>query len=66
MQKTKKNYFFIKKIIDAIPNGIGITSFFMGEAIKYVGGGRISSYILLYIFYIVIFILIWYFLFTNI
>lgn len=63
---VKFNYFFDKKIIDAIPNGIGITSFFMGEAIKYVGGGRISSYILLYIFYIVIFILIWYFLFTNI
>nr|YP_009649430.1 NADH dehydrogenase subunit 5 [Cullen corylifolium]QCD16462.1 NADH dehydrogenase subunit 5 [Cullen corylifolium] len=61
---VKFNYFFDKKIIDGIPNGIGITSFFMGEAIKYVGGGRISSYILLYILYIVIFILIWYFLFT--
>nr|YP_008145765.1 NADH-plastoquinone oxidoreductase subunit 5 [Glycine cyrtoloba]AGO44214.1 NADH-plastoquinone oxidoreductase subunit 5 [Glycine cyrtoloba] len=63
---VKFNYFFDKKIIDGIPNGVGITSFFMGEAIKYVGGGRISSYILLYIFYIVIFILIWYFLFPNI
>nr|QHS70144.1 NADH dehydrogenase subunit 5 [Pediomelum tenuiflorum] len=63
---VKFNYFFDNKIIDGIPNGIGITSFFMGEAIKYVGGGRISSYILLYILYIVIFILIWYFLFTNI
>nr|AMC31064.1 NADH dehydrogenase subunit 5 [Pediomelum esculentum] len=63
---VKFNSFFDKKIIDGIPNGIGITSFFMGEAIKYVGGGRISSYILLYILYIVIFILIWYFLFTNI
>nr|WNM89703.1 NADH-plastoquinone oxidoreductase subunit 5 [Toxicopueraria peduncularis] len=63
---VKFNYFFDKKIIDGIPNGIGITSFFMGEAIKYVGGGRISSYILLYILYIVIFILIfWYFLFIN-
>nr|QHS69992.1 NADH dehydrogenase subunit 5 [Pediomelum argophyllum] len=63
---VKFNYFFDKKIIDGIPNGIGITSFFMGEAIKYVGGGRISSYILLYILYIVIFLLIWYFLFINI
>nr|QHS69840.1 NADH dehydrogenase subunit 5 [Pediomelum digitatum] len=63
---VKFNSFFDKKIIDGIPNGIGITSFFMGETIKYVGGGRISSYILLYILYIVIFILIWYFLFTNI
>nr|YP_010389816.1 NADH-plastoquinone oxidoreductase subunit 5 [Amphicarpaea ferruginea]UPU95858.1 NADH-plastoquinone oxidoreductase subunit 5 [Amphicarpaea ferruginea] len=62
---VKFNSFFDKKIIDGIPNGIGITSFFMGEAIKYVGGGRISSYILLYILYIVIFILIWYFLFIN-
>nr|AJE72801.1 NADH dehydrogenase subunit 5 [Pediomelum argophyllum] len=60
---VKFNYFFDKKIIDGIPNGIGITSFFMGEAIKYVGGGRISSYILLYILYIVIFLLIWYFLY---
>nr|WDV12073.1 NADH-plastoquinone oxidoreductase subunit 5 [Pueraria montana] len=63
---VKFNYFFDKKIIDGIPNGIGITSFFMGETIKYVGGGRISSYILLYILYIVIFLLIWYFLFINI
>nr|YP_009861035.1 NADH dehydrogenase subunit 5 [Spatholobus suberectus]QKI32299.1 NADH dehydrogenase subunit 5 [Spatholobus suberectus] len=57
------NSFFDKKIMDGIPNGIGITSFFVGETIKYVGGGRISSYILLYILYILIFILIWYFLF---
>jgi len=59
---VKFNYFFDKKIIDGIPNGIGITSFFMGETIKYVGGGRISSYILLYILYLLIFILIWYYL----
>nr|YP_010396179.1 NADH-plastoquinone oxidoreductase subunit 5 [Mucuna sempervirens]UQJ74256.1 NADH-plastoquinone oxidoreductase subunit 5 [Mucuna sempervirens] len=58
---VKFNSFFDKKRIDGIPNGIGITSFFMGETIKYVGGGRISSYILLYILYILIFILIWYY-----
>ncbi|KAK7325952.1 hypothetical protein VNO80_33587 [Phaseolus coccineus] len=57
---VKLNYFFDKKIIDGIPNGIGITSFFLGEAIKYVGGGRISSYIFLYILYVLIFIVIWY------
>nr|YP_010162594.1 NADH-plastoquinone oxidoreductase subunit 5 [Erythrina crista-galli]QRI60303.1 NADH-plastoquinone oxidoreductase subunit 5 [Erythrina crista-galli] len=62
---VKFYYFFDKNLMDGIPNGIGITSFFMGEAIKYVWGGRISSYILLYILYVLIFILIWYFLFTN-
>ncbi len=36
---VKFNYFFDKKIIDVILNGIGIISFFMGEVIKYVGGG---------------------------
>nr|YP_010046509.1 NADH-plastoquinone oxidoreductase subunit 5 [Lablab purpureus]QPJ78237.1 NADH-plastoquinone oxidoreductase subunit 5 [Lablab purpureus]QRI60716.1 NADH-plastoquinone oxidoreductase subunit 5 [Lablab purpureus] len=59
------NSFFDKKRIDGITNGIGITSFFMGEAIKYVGGGRISSYILFYILDILIFIFIWFFLETN-
>nr|YP_010159016.1 NADH-plastoquinone oxidoreductase subunit 5 [Austrosteenisia blackii]QRG31296.1 NADH-plastoquinone oxidoreductase subunit 5 [Austrosteenisia blackii] len=57
------NYFFDRQVIDRIPNGIGITSFFMGETIKYVGGGRISSYILFFIFFILIFLVIWYYLF---
>nr|AJE72374.1 NADH dehydrogenase subunit 5 [Baptisia alba] len=47
---AKLNSFFDRQIIDRIPNGVGITSFFMGEAIKYVGGGRISSYILFFLF----------------
>nr|AJE71877.1 NADH dehydrogenase subunit 5 [Strophostyles leiosperma] len=55
---VKFNSFFDKKRIDGITNGIGITSFFLGEVIKNVGGGRISSYILLYILDIFIFILI--------
>nr|YP_010382461.1 NADH-plastoquinone oxidoreductase subunit 5 [Artabotrys hexapetalus]UED16246.1 NADH-plastoquinone oxidoreductase subunit 5 [Artabotrys hexapetalus] len=38
-------HFFDKQIIDGITNGIGITTFFVGEGIKYVGGGRISSYL---------------------
>nr|YP_009764695.1 NADH-plastoquinone oxidoreductase subunit 5 [Canavalia cathartica]YP_009940741.1 NADH-plastoquinone oxidoreductase subunit 5 [Canavalia gladiata]QIS94972.1 NADH-plastoquinone oxidoreductase subunit 5 [Canavalia cathartica]QNZ92595.1 NADH-plastoquinone oxidoreductase subunit 5 [Canavalia gladiata]QVX29207.1 NADH-plastoquinone oxidoreductase subunit 5 [Canavalia villosa] len=60
----KLNSFFDRQVIDEIPNGIGVTSFFMGEAIKYVGSGRISSYILFLIFFILIFfILICYFLF---
>jgi len=59
----KLNYFFDRQVIDGIPNGIGVTSFFIGETIKYMGGGRISSYILFFIFFILIFLLIiWYFL----
>nr|YP_009768963.1 NADH dehydrogenase subunit 5 [Arapatiella psilophylla]QIS99581.1 NADH dehydrogenase subunit 5 [Arapatiella psilophylla] len=58
---AKLNYFFDRRVIDGIPNGVGITSFFLGEVIKYVGGGRISSYIFLYFFYALIFLLIYYF-----
>nr|YP_010163340.1 NADH-plastoquinone oxidoreductase subunit 5 [Kotschya aeschynomenoides]QRI61132.1 NADH-plastoquinone oxidoreductase subunit 5 [Kotschya aeschynomenoides] len=43
-----------RKGMDAIPNGVGITSFFIGEVIKYVGGGRISSYILFFLFFLLI------------
>nr|QWK49823.1 NADH-plastoquinone oxidoreductase subunit 5 [Ulmus macrocarpa] len=50
--------FFDRRIIDGFTNGAGIVSFFVGEGIKYVGGGRISSYILVYVFYILIFLLI--------
>nr|YP_010581283.1 NADH-plastoquinone oxidoreductase subunit 5 [Brunellia mexicana]UZT27604.1 NADH-plastoquinone oxidoreductase subunit 5 [Brunellia mexicana] len=55
--------FFDRRIIDAITNGIGVTSFFVGEVIKYVGGGRISSYLLLYLFYVLILLVIYYFTF---
>nr|YP_740698.1 NADH dehydrogenase subunit 5 [Nandina domestica]Q09FR3.1 RecName: Full=NAD(P)H-quinone oxidoreductase subunit 5, chloroplastic; AltName: Full=NAD(P)H dehydrogenase subunit 5; AltName: Full=NADH-plastoquinone oxidoreductase subunit 5 [Nandina domestica]ABI49912.1 NADH-plastoquinone oxidoreductase subunit 5 [Nandina domestica] len=54
-------YFFDRQVIDGITNGVGITSFFVGEGIKYVGGGRISSYLFLYLFYVSIFLLIYYF-----
>nr|YP_009769801.1 NADH-plastoquinone oxidoreductase subunit 5 [Templetonia retusa]QIT00503.1 NADH-plastoquinone oxidoreductase subunit 5 [Templetonia retusa] len=53
---AKLNSFFDRQVIDGIPNAVGITSFFMGEAIKYVGGGRISSYILFFLFFLVIFL----------
>nr|YP_010503710.1 NADH-plastoquinone oxidoreductase subunit 5 [Chrysosplenium pilosum]YP_010504719.1 NADH-plastoquinone oxidoreductase subunit 5 [Chrysosplenium lectus-cochleae]YP_010978439.1 NADH-plastoquinone oxidoreductase subunit 5 [Chrysosplenium valdepilosum]UXE32259.1 NADH-plastoquinone oxidoreductase subunit 5 [Chrysosplenium pilosum]UXE33436.1 NADH-plastoquinone oxidoreductase subunit 5 [Chrysosplenium lectus-cochleae]WOC30178.1 NADH-plastoquinone oxidoreductase subunit 5 [Chrysosplenium valdepilosu len=43
-------HFFDRRIIDGITNGIGIISFFVGEGTKYVGGGRISSY-LSYLFF---------------
>nr|YP_010882972.1 NADH-plastoquinone oxidoreductase subunit 5 [Androsace axillaris]WIF27556.1 NADH-plastoquinone oxidoreductase subunit 5 [Androsace axillaris] len=44
--------FFDKWVIDGITNGVGIITFFFGESIKYVGGGRVSSYLLLYLFYV--------------
>nr|YP_009765303.1 NADH-plastoquinone oxidoreductase subunit 5 [Lysiloma watsonii]QIS95580.1 NADH-plastoquinone oxidoreductase subunit 5 [Lysiloma watsonii] len=56
---VKLNSFFDRRVIDGIANGVGITSFFLGEVIKYAGGGRISSYILLYFFYALIFLLIY-------
>nr|YP_009470804.1 NADH dehydrogenase subunit 5 [Anemopaegma album]AVF97330.1 NADH dehydrogenase subunit 5 [Anemopaegma album] len=40
--------FFDRRVIDGITNGVGIMSFFVGEGIKYVGGGRISSYLFFY------------------
>nr|QVX28611.1 NADH-plastoquinone oxidoreductase subunit 5 [Hymenolobium janeirense] len=58
---AKLNSFFDRQVIDGFPNGVGITSFFMGEAIKYVGGGRISSYILFFIFFVLIFLVVCYF-----
>ncbi|MCV5002750.1 hypothetical protein OFM39_24055, partial [Escherichia coli] len=54
---SEKINFLDRRIIDGITNGFGIASFFVGEGIKYVGGGRISSYLLVYIFYILIFLL---------
>nr|YP_010689720.1 NADH-plastoquinone oxidoreductase subunit 5 [Corylopsis trabeculosa]WBR74998.1 NADH-plastoquinone oxidoreductase subunit 5 [Corylopsis trabeculosa] len=57
-------HFFDRRVIDGITNGIGVTSFFVGEGIKYVGGGRISSYLFLYLSYVSIFLLVYY-LFLN-
>nr|YP_009771870.1 NADH-plastoquinone oxidoreductase subunit 5 [Baphia racemosa]QIT02655.1 NADH-plastoquinone oxidoreductase subunit 5 [Baphia racemosa] len=60
---AKLNHFFDRQGIDGIPNGIGITSFLIGEAVKSVGGGRISSYILFLLLFVLIFLLIWYLLY---
>nr|YP_010120969.1 NADH dehydrogenase subunit F [Iris rossii]QRC77497.1 NADH dehydrogenase subunit F [Iris rossii]WMT12267.1 NADH dehydrogenase subunit F [Iris rossii var. latifolia] len=54
--------FFDRHIIDGIINGVGLTSFFIGEGVKYMGGGRISSYLFLYLSYVSIFLLIFLFL----
>nr|YP_010205634.1 NADH-plastoquinone oxidoreductase subunit 5 [Astronium urundeuva]UAX03819.1 NADH-plastoquinone oxidoreductase subunit 5 [Astronium urundeuva] len=53
-----------RRVIDGITNGVGIASFFVGESIKYVGGSRISFYLLLYLFYVLIFFFICYFFFN--
>nr|YP_010691032.1 NADH-plastoquinone oxidoreductase subunit 5 [Vatica bantamensis]WBU93133.1 NADH-plastoquinone oxidoreductase subunit 5 [Vatica bantamensis] len=56
-------YFFDRRVIDGITNGVGITSFLVGEGIRYVGGSRISSYLLIILFSMFIFLVIFYFLF---
>nr|QJU00022.1 NADH-plastoquinone oxidoreductase subunit 5 [Magnolia siamensis] len=58
-------HFFDRRVIDGITNGVGIASFFVGEGIKYVGGGRISSYLFVYLSYVSTFLLIYYFYFFN-
>nr|QJU00452.1 NADH-plastoquinone oxidoreductase subunit 5 [Liriodendron chinense] len=58
-------HFFDRRVIDGITNGVGIASFFVGEGIKYVGGGRISSYLFVYLSYVSTFLLIYYFYFLN-
>nr|YP_010420238.1 NADH-plastoquinone oxidoreductase subunit 5 [Nanocnide lobata]USG53707.1 NADH-plastoquinone oxidoreductase subunit 5 [Nanocnide lobata] len=47
--------FFDRQIIDGITNGFGIASFLVAESMKFVGGGRISFYLLVSISYILIF-----------
>nr|WAN86380.1 NADH-plastoquinone oxidoreductase subunit 5 [Buddleja paniculata] len=54
-------YFFDRRVIDGITNGVGVMSFFVGEGIKYVGGGRISSYLFLYFSCVSIFLLVYFF-----
>nr|YP_009563367.1 NADH-plastoquinone oxidoreductase subunit 5 [Perkinsiodendron macgregorii]QAV58975.1 NADH-plastoquinone oxidoreductase subunit 5 [Perkinsiodendron macgregorii] len=53
-------HFFDRQVIDGITNGVGVVSFFVGEGIKYIGGGRISSYLFLYLSYVSIFLLMYY------
>nr|YP_010192993.1 NdhF [Leptopus cordifolius]QZP42381.1 NdhF [Leptopus cordifolius] len=62
---AKLIHFFDRRIIDGITNGVGVISFFIGEGIKYVGGGRISSYLLLYLFYTLIFLFVYLFLLVQ-
>nr|WET25320.1 NADH dehydrogenase subunit 5 [Leonurus japonicus]WET25407.1 NADH dehydrogenase subunit 5 [Leonurus japonicus]WET25494.1 NADH dehydrogenase subunit 5 [Leonurus japonicus]WET25668.1 NADH dehydrogenase subunit 5 [Leonurus japonicus]WET25755.1 NADH dehydrogenase subunit 5 [Leonurus japonicus] len=50
-------HFFDRRVIDAITNGVGVMSFFLGEGIKYLGGGRISSYLFFYFSCVSIFLI---------
>nr|YP_009234941.1 NADH dehydrogenase subunit 5 [Pachysandra terminalis]AMD08659.1 NADH dehydrogenase subunit 5 [Pachysandra terminalis]UUL97112.1 NADH-plastoquinone oxidoreductase subunit 5 [Pachysandra terminalis] len=58
---AKLTHFFDRRVIDAITNGVGVTSFFVGEGIRYVGGGRISSYLFFYLFSVSIFLVIYFY-----
>nr|YP_010334745.1 NADH dehydrogenase subunit F [Dasispermum suffruticosum]UNH91661.1 NADH dehydrogenase subunit F [Dasispermum suffruticosum] len=51
---AKLTSFFDRRVIDGITNGVGVLSFFVGEGIKSVGSGRISSYLFLYLFFVAI------------
>nr|ATL22496.1 NADH-plastoquinone oxidoreductase subunit 5 [Neocinnamomum lecomtei]WJZ09946.1 NADH-plastoquinone oxidoreductase subunit 5 [Neocinnamomum sp. ZC-2023a]WJZ10027.1 NADH-plastoquinone oxidoreductase subunit 5 [Neocinnamomum sp. ZC-2023a] len=54
-------HFLDRRVIDGITNGVGVASFFVGEGIKYVGGGRISAYLFVYLSYVsTLFLLIYY------
>nr|YP_009763427.1 NADH-plastoquinone oxidoreductase subunit 5 [Ilex latifolia]ANS80778.1 NADH-plastoquinone oxidoreductase subunit 5 [Ilex latifolia]QIS63524.1 NADH-plastoquinone oxidoreductase subunit 5 [Ilex latifolia]QQW48284.1 NdhF [Ilex latifolia] len=58
-------HFFDRQVVDGITNGVGVMSFFVGEGIKSVGGGRISSYLFLYLSYVSIFLFIYSLLFFE-
>nr|QVO55148.1 NADH-plastoquinone oxidoreductase subunit 5 [Thelepogon elegans] len=49
-------HFFDKVVIDGIINGVGLAGFCIGEEIKYVGGGRISSYLFFFLCYVSLFL----------
>nr|YP_010948750.1 NADH dehydrogenase subunit F [Cardiospermum halicacabum]WMV70322.1 NADH dehydrogenase subunit F [Cardiospermum halicacabum] len=52
---AEQTHLFDRRVIDGITNALGIASFFVGESIKYVGGSRISFYLLFYLFSVLIF-----------
>nr|YP_009451565.1 NADH-plastoquinone oxidoreductase subunit 5 [Lygeum spartum]ARQ27880.1 NADH-plastoquinone oxidoreductase subunit 5 [Lygeum spartum] len=53
---TELALFFDKGVIDGITNGVGLASFCIGEEIKYIGGGRISSYLFFFLCYVSVFL----------
>nr|YP_010715681.1 NADH dehydrogenase subunit F [Hippuris montana]WDE24813.1 NADH dehydrogenase subunit F [Hippuris montana] len=56
---SQLTHFFDRRVIDGITNGVGVMSFFLGEGIKYLGGGRISSYLFLYFSCVSIFLVVY-------
>jgi NAD(P)H-quinone oxidoreductase subunit 5 len=58
---SKFTEFFDRHIIDGIINGIGVTSFFIGEGIRFIGNGRVSSYLFFYLFFVSLFLLVFLF-----
>nr|YP_010290652.1 NADH-plastoquinone oxidoreductase subunit 5 [Cyperus difformis]ULQ64682.1 NADH-plastoquinone oxidoreductase subunit 5 [Cyperus difformis] len=58
---SKFTEFFDKHIIDGIPNGIGVTSFFIGEGVRFLGNGRVSFYLFFYLSFVSLFLLIFLF-----
>nr|YP_009414781.1 NADH dehydrogenase subunit 5 [Platycodon grandiflorus]ARR27778.1 NADH dehydrogenase subunit 5 [Platycodon grandiflorus]UBK12185.1 NADH dehydrogenase subunit 5 [Platycodon grandiflorus]UXO94483.1 NADH-plastoquinone oxidoreductase subunit 5 [Platycodon grandiflorus]WCD61576.1 NADH-plastoquinone oxidoreductase subunit 5 [Platycodon grandiflorus] len=54
---SELTYFFDRQVVDGITNGVGLMNFFLAEGIKFLGGGRISSYLFLYCSYLSIFLL---------
>uniref|UniRef100_UPI003001CB94 NADH-plastoquinone oxidoreductase subunit 5 n=1 Tax=Didymocarpus purpureobracteatus TaxID=411098 RepID=UPI003001CB94 len=57
---TQLTHFFDKRVIDGITNGVGVISFFVAEVIKYIGGGRVSSYLFFYFSCVSIFLLLFF------
>nr|QYB21651.1 NADH-plastoquinone oxidoreductase subunit 5 [Lagarostrobos franklinii] len=57
---AKSSQSFDQWAIDGIPNGVGIIGLFVGEGMRYLGGGRISSYIFGFLFCLLISTLIYY------
>nr|YP_010134554.1 NADH-plastoquinone oxidoreductase subunit 5 [Bupleurum commelynoideum]QWM94044.1 NADH-plastoquinone oxidoreductase subunit 5 [Bupleurum commelynoideum] len=60
---SKLTSFFDRRVIDGITNGVGVLSLFVGEGIKSISGGRISSYLFFFLFFLSILLVIYYFLF---
>lgn len=56
---SKLTSFFDRRVIDGITNGVGVLSFFVGEGIKSISGGRISSYLFFFFFFLSILLLIY-------
>nr|YP_009436674.1 NADH dehydrogenase subunit 5 [Cyphia glandulifera]ATG27050.1 NADH dehydrogenase subunit 5 [Cyphia glandulifera] len=57
---SELTHFFDRQVVDGITNVVGLMSFFVGEGIKSFGGGRISSYLFLYSYYVSIFLIIYF------